>query len=293
MLFAIIAAMSVEKNSALIIGFIADLLFASRIEATARRAGFEFMQIEDADQISPAGPDDSNYQLAEHLVGQSSVLIDRFSIWRPALIFFDLENANIPWQSWVAFIKSAPATRRIPVVCYGPHINPKILTQAEHAGADLTLPRSQLSLRIGEIIAQYARVDDLEALEETCRERLSSLAVHGLELFNSGQYFEAHEALEHAWNKDHTPGRELYRAILQIAVAYLQIERGNYKGAVKMFLRVRQWISPLPDRCRGVDVGQLKADANQVYLALIAGGQEGIQHFDRRLFRPVSYMENG
>jgi hypothetical protein len=47
---------------------------------------------------------------------------------------------------------------------------------------------------------------------------------------------------------------EVYRAVLQVAVAYFQIERGNYNGAAKMFLRLRQWIDPLPDYCRGIDI---------------------------------------
>ena len=74
-----------------------------------------------------------------------------------------------------------------------------------------------------------------------------------------------------------------------MAVAYLQIERGNYNGALKMFLRVRQWIDPLPDLCRGVDVAQLRADARHVHESLLALGREGIGRFDRRLFKRVVY----
>lgn len=278
-----------ERKAAPVVGFIADLFFASRLEASARRAGYDFIQVERADQIAPAGADDRPQQLAEHLVGQSAVLIDRLSIWRPALAVFDLDNAAVPWQAWVALIKSAPATRRIPVLCYGPHVNPDVLKRAKHAGADLTLARSQFASRLPQLITQYARVEDLQALESTCHERLSSLAVHGLDLFNHGEFFEAHEALEAAWNQDDTPGRELYRAVLQIAVAYLQIERGNYNGALKMFLRVRQWIDPLPDFCRGVNVAQLRLDARQVYQVLIEGGRNSILEIDHSLFKPVIY----
>ena len=69
---------------------------------------------------------------------------------------------------------------------------------------------------------------------------------------------EAHDLFERAWMEDESPGRELYRAILQVAVAYYQISRGNYNGAAKMFLRMRQWIDPLPDFCRGFNVAQLQ-----------------------------------
>ena len=82
---------------------------------------------------------------------------------------------------------------------------------------------------------------------------------------------------------DSGPGRDLYRGILQVGIAYYQIEQGNYRGAVKMLLRVRQWLDPLPAVCRGVDVAGLRADVERVYQALTALGPERIASFDRAL----------
>jgi hypothetical protein len=39
-----------------------------------------------------------------------------------------------------------------------------------------------------------------------------------------------------------------------------------------------------------VDVAGLRADAKQVYAALMEGGEAGIAGFDRRLFKPVIYQ---
>jgi hypothetical protein len=86
---------------------------------------------------------------------------------------------------------------------------------------------------------------------------------------------------------DQGPGRDLYRGILQVAIAYYQIERGNYRGATKMLLRVRQWLDPLPDVCRGVNIAQLREDAERVYTALTELGPDHINNLDRTLFRPV------
>lgn len=133
-----------------------------------------------------------------------------------------------------------------------------------------------------------AYIDDF-ALQTACQEPLSTSALEGLELFNQGKYFEAHEALENAWNEDHTSGKELYRAILQVAVAYLQVERGNYNGAMKMFLRLRKWIEPLPDICRGVNVAQLRLDARTVQGQLAALGKKRMGELDRSLLKPVLY----
>ncbi len=128
---------------------------------------------------------------------------------------------------------------------------------------------------------------DFPTLEQTCRAPLSELAQRGVQLYNQGEYFEAHEVLEAAWRQDQTPGRELYQGILQVGIAYLQIERGNYTGALKMFQRARRWLDPLPDQCRGVHVAQLRQDALSAQAALKALGRERMAEFDRTLFRPV------
>ena len=127
-------------------------------------------------------------------------------------------------------------------------------------------------------------------LEQTCQAPLPELARQGLQLYNQGEYFEAHEVLEAAWRQDQTPGRELYQGILQVGIAYLQIERGNYRGALKMFLRARRWLDPLPDQCRGVQVAQLRQDAQRAQAALKALGRERMAEFDRAFFRPVIFQ---
>ena len=92
----------------------------------------------------------------------------------------------------------------------------------------------------------------------------TSFAIKGLEAFNNGDYFLAHEFLEEAWKNDRTDGRNLYQGILQIAVAYYHIMNLNYRGAMKMFQRSRKWLDPLPDICRGIDVAKLRSDASNM-----------------------------
>ena len=114
-------------------------------------------------------------------------------------------------------------------------------------------------------------------------------ARRGIEQFNQGHYYPAHDALEAAWMEDAGPGRDLYRGILQVGIAYYQIEQGNYRGAVKMLLRVRQWLGPLPDTCRGVDVAALRADVERVYAALVELGPKLLADFDRALFGTIQF----
>jgi hypothetical protein len=216
-------------------------------------------------------------------------ILDFVSRLHPALIIFDLNNQVIPWRDWIVLIKTSPATRRIPVVCFGSHMDLESMKAAKAAGADATVARSKFVKSLDELIQKYSRRMDFVALRDACKQPLSETAIRGLELFNSGEYFEAHEVLEAAWNLDESTARELYRAILQVAVTYYQIERGNFAGAMKMFLRLRQWIDPLPDECRGINVAQLRQDVLRVYDGVIALGPKRISKFDRTMFKPVIY----
>ena len=286
----IISGVNALNNPPVMVGFAAELMAMTRIENAAEKLGWKVFWIERLAQIAAPEPILPQRQLAEHLHGPGAVLIERLTEWQPALMIFDLGNSEIPWREWIALIKSAPATRRLPLICYGSHVAADVLTDAREAGADAVLARSKFFANIPGHLERYGRKIDPQALATDCRQSLSLRALEGLELFNRGHYFEAHEALEDAWNQDPTPGKELYRAILQVAVAYLQIERGNYNGARKMFLRLRQWIDPLPDLCRGVDVKQLREDAGEVRRRLLELGEHHLDEFDHTLFRPVVYQ---
>jgi len=123
--------------------------------------------------------------------------------------------------------------------------------------------------------------------------RLHPQAKKGLQLFNAGEYFEAHEALEDAWNAEQGQARNLYQGILQTAVVYLHITRGNYRGAVKVYGRSLKWLKDIPDTCKGIHVGKLKTDARQVMAEIQKLGEKRIAEFDRALLKPVTWDETG
>jgi uncharacterized protein len=124
---------------------------------------------------------------------------------------------------------------------------------------------------------------------EACRESLHPFAIKGLAAFNKGEYFLAHEFLEEAWKDDRTNGRDLYQGVLQVAVAYYQIENLNYRGAMKMFQRSRRWLDPLPDTCRGIDVAKLRTDAFNMYNLLVVLGPEQMSEIPFESMQPVDW----
>jgi predicted metal-dependent hydrolase len=130
-----------------------------------------------------------------------------------------------------------------------------------------------------------------DPISDICKEPLHPRAAEGLRLFNVGEYFEAHEALEDAWNAETGRVRDLYRGILQIAVVYLHITRRNYNGAVKVYARSQRWTRDWPAVCRGIQVEELRSDAQAAINEVQRLGLERISEFDNSLLKPVRWEE--
>jgi uncharacterized protein len=123
-----------------------------------------------------------------------------------------------------------------------------------------------------------------------CNGSLHPKAIEGLELFNAGHYWKAHEALEAAWRAETGPIRELYRGILQAGVVYLHISRHNFAGAVKVYQRSQKWLTLWPEHCRGISIGQLQRDLTTAILEVQALGPDRLAEIDLSLLKPVIYQ---
>ena len=122
-----------------------------------------------------------------------------------------------------------------------------------------------------------------------CVGSIHPAAIKGMQLFNAGKFWLAHEKLEEAWKEEKGAVRELYRAVLQTAVVYLHVTRDNYNGAVKVYGRVQKWIQPWPNVCRGIEIEQLRQDLEAVITEVMRLGPDRLADFDRSLFKPVRW----
>lgn len=273
----------------IIIGFVADLMFTTRIENAARHLGYQMKWLANANVLEPVVADPTPEKPGELLHGRSGQLFDFITQQQPALIIFDLNNTAVPWSQWISRLKSSPATRRIPILGFGSHVDVDMMKKAKKAGADAVLARSRFTADMLTLLQKYARLPDHEGLASACLEPLHPLARQGITLFNQGEYYRCHDELEEAWRKDAGPARDLYQAILQVGIALYQVQRGNYRGAVKMLLRVRQWLAPLPDICREVDVAALRQNGLAIYDSLVALGPDKIDNFEWQLVQPIRF----
>lgn len=203
-----------------------------------------------------------------------------------ALIIVDGDQDG--WQFWTTTPKTSPATRRIPVFLVSDSAENR--AAALTTGADLALSPAELLKDATKLASDYARVIDpvtAEKLDCDCGEPLPDLAEQGFEKFNAGEFYKQHDLFEALWVQTESPVRDLYRAILQVGVAYYQIQRGNARGARKMLLRSVQWLAILPDECQGINVKQLREDSYRVRAALENMGEDQIAQFDQTLLKPV------
>ncbi|MBE2199875.1 MAG: DUF309 domain-containing protein [Anaerolinea sp.] len=283
--------MTTTIQTPLIVGFVADIMFTTRIAAAAQRAGFRLHWVEDAQAISTPTPQAPTETPGEMLYGREGQLFAQMTAWQPALLLFDLTNTAVPWQTWIPILKSSPATRRIPIMCFGPHEDVERMQLARRVGADIVLARSRFTTNMPQLLQQHARIPDHDAIGAACAEPLPELAQRGIGLFNKGDYYQCHDDLEEMWRQDAGPGRDLYRGILQVGIALYQVQQGNYRGAVKMLLRVRQWLAPLPATCRGVDIARLRANVETYYQQVQTLTADNLHQFDWTVVEPIHVQQ--
>jgi predicted metal-dependent hydrolase len=70
--------------------------------------------------------------------------------------------------------------------------------------------------------------------------------LHGVESFNRGAYFDAHDRWEECWIAEGRPAEGFFKGLIQAAVAMHHLSKGNLGGAQKLLVRSRECLG----RCR-------------------------------------------
>jgi predicted metal-dependent hydrolase len=203
-----------------------------------------------------------------------------------------VDGGHPEWGRFAAAVKTSPATRRLAVMVVA--VDAAVRAAAAGQGADLAITPDALIADFEELVARYARVPneaETAQLASDCAGDLPPLALAGVEKFNNREFYPQHDLFEEQWMATAGPVRNLYRAILQVGVAYYQIERGNLRGAQKMLLRAVPWLEMLPDVCQGVDVAGLRRDAYHVRAVLADTAPEEIGAFDMTLLKPIRMVK--
>jgi CheY-like chemotaxis protein len=215
------------------------------------------------------------------IVETPAAFVDAVDRTFPVLGLIDLGAAG-DWAQAITRCKMRPHTSQIPLIAFGSHVDTATLRAARQAGADHAWARSKLMGELPDVVERYLRPP--VSYPDGWDAPLSEAARQGIDEFNHGEYFEQHELLEAAWMAEPRPVREMYQGILQIGVAFLQIERDNWPGALKMFRRGLPRLRTLPPICQGVMLAPFRAAAEQIHREVTALGPERLREFDRSRF---------
>ena len=106
-----------------------DLLFSSKIRATAKQAGVEL--------TFARSPED--------ILGQARTL-------KPALAIFDLNSGKTDPINTIAALKADPELAGVRTIGFASHVHTDLIAAARKAGADQVLPRSAFAGNLADIL---------------------------------------------------------------------------------------------------------------------------------------------
>ena len=101
------------------------------------------------------------------------------------------------------------------------------------------------------------------------------LFVKGVELFNRGEFFEAHEAMEEAMELADDADWEFYLGLLRAAVANHKLAQGEISSAILHLQAALRYLGPYSDRYQGLKLRELRYGLNVQLARLLRVREHG------------------
>ena len=99
----------------------------------------------------------------------------------------------------------------------------------------------------------------------------------GIDLFNSGRYWDAHEVWEHEWMPDRKgPEAGFYKGLIQIAAGCLHYSRRNRRGSVNKWRSGADYLRPFLPEHQNVRLAPLVRVVDGYLEAMTASGWPGL-----------------
>jgi hypothetical protein len=121
---------------------------------------------------------------------------------------------------------------------------------------------------------------NLQLLSEEQLEERRPVLLAGIEQFNNGYFFEAHETWEDLWYVSPWPARQFLQGIIQTAAAFVHLMRHQYPGTVRLLGHALAKLDEFPDEYMGIDAGRLRREVAQARDELTAL-EERFEEWDR------------
>lgn len=85
----------------------------------------------------------------------------------------------------------------------------------------------------------------------------TDLFAEGVKLFNSGQFFEAHDVWEEVWMTDRSPSRRFFQGLIHLAGGFHHYVNGNYRGSANLLASGLRYLRPYAPKHFGVELENL------------------------------------
>jgi predicted metal-dependent hydrolase len=127
--------------------------------------------------------------------------------------------------------------------------------------------------------------DEREAyLESLTPEALLQL---GIDLYNAGYYWNAHEAWEQVWLDSEREMRGFYQGLIQVTAAFVHVTRNEFPGSIRLLDAGIEKLERYPATFLGVRLEPLLTGAKAARSKLWSLGEKRIAEFDRGLIPTI------
>ena len=123
-----------------------------------------------------------------------------------------------------------------------------------------------------------------------------ALYLEGVRLFNEGEFYACHDALEELWTDTLGPERGFYQGLIQSAVALFHFGNGNLGGARRMYFSACNYLEPYRPAYYGIDLERFLSDLRECFRDLIDAGDvypTGVELREDRVPRIVLATDGG
>jgi predicted metal-dependent hydrolase len=103
----------------------------------------------------------------------------------------------------------------------------------------------------------------------------------GLERFNAGRFFEAHESWEEIWLAAPEPEKTFLQGIIQVSAAFHHYRRDNRAGAESLLGEGLRKLDRFPSVHRGLAIGELREFVRLWLVALAEDNYATLQRVPR------------
>ncbi|MBX3009118.1 MAG: DUF309 domain-containing protein [Melioribacteraceae bacterium] len=90
----------------------------------------------------------------------------------------------------------------------------------------------------------------------------------GIELFNSGNFFDAHDFFEDIWIESEKEEKLFFQGLVQVSVACFHLISGNLTGSLNQLKKAKLKLIGYPEKFNEVNLTALISDVDKLIVSL-------------------------